>query len=242
MLSHSLALIALLGFVQDDAKQAEEDAKKKLEEFRATMKKAKTESDVVDAINSLGETQHPKILAELRSYLGRPSTEIRLAVAENLAKYKKSKEAGEAILKTALALGPKEKDVASKLVEFAADTEAKELAKQFTNLFRHKDVEIARAAVDGCGKVKSKDAIDPLIKLVMDLENVREDSGGAGSPPMPGPGTGGAAQEDEQVKRKRELLGPALSALRDITDEKWTKGKEWSDWWRKTKATFKEKE
>lgn len=242
MLCQAFGLLAILACGQDD-KQAEEEAKKKIEEFRATIKKAKSESDFVEAINTLGETQHPKILAELKTYLGKPSTEIRLAVAEQLAKYKKSKEAGEALIKTALALGPKEKDVASKLIAFSADTEAKELAKQYVNLFRHKDLEIARAAVDGCGKVKSKDAVDPLIKLVIDLENVKEDSsGGVGGPSMPGPGGGGTAQEDEQVKRKRELLQPAFSALRDITDEKWTKGKEWADWWKKAKATFKEKE
>lgn len=242
MLWNSLALVAILGFVQED-KQAEEDAKQKIADFNAALKKCKSESDYVEAINTLGETQHPKILAVLKGWLGKPSTEIRLATAEQLAKYKKSKEAGEALVKAAQALNSKEKDVASKLIGFSADTEAKELAKMYVALFRHKDVEVARAAVDGCGKVKSKDAVDPLIKLVMDLENVKEDSsGGVGGPSMPGPGGGGTAQEDEQVKRKRELLAPALSALRDITDEKWTKGKEWLDWWKKAKATFKEKD
>lgn len=239
-------LPALLGFVlflvlpgSAFSQATEEEAKEAIKKFKEALKKCKEESDFVSALNDLGAVQHAKVLAELKPWMTKlPSNEIRLAAAENLSQYKKSKEAAEAIL-TALA-AQKDKDVASKFISYAADTECKDIASKLCALFRSKEVDYAREAVDGCGKIKSKACIDPLIKLVMELEDVEENNNGAGQPNMPGPGTGGQGQEDERVKRKRELLQPALGALRAITDEKWVKGKEWLIWWNKNKATFKD--
>ncbi len=235
---------------QDPIKEvADDEAKKAVEEFKKALKKPKLEEgDIVSALIDLGQKQHSKlILPELKPWLAKGGTEIRLTAAEMLSKYKKSKIAAEAILGALPAQNQKEKDILEKFISFASDTECKEIAPKLCGLFGAKYVEVARAAVEGCGKVKSKNCIEPLIKLVSDLEDVDESNvSGAGSPNMPGPGTGGQGQEDERVKRKRELQQPALASLREITGEKFTraKGKQgeqgWYEWWAKNKTTFKE--
>jgi HEAT repeat protein len=238
-----LGLLAVAAPAQDDKdKQCTEDeAKEAIKAFKTALSKCKEDSDFVSAINDLAGKQHPKILEELKPWLTKhPNSEVKLTAAEAVSKYRKNKAAAEALLN---ASGPqKDKTVAAKMVQYAAETECREIAAKLTALFKHKDTEVARAAVEGCGKIKSKVCIDPLIKLVMELEAIDENQGGAGQPPMPGPGGGGQAQDDERIKRKRELLSPALGSLRDITEEKWVKGKEWLQWWNKNKATFKEPE
>lgn len=227
----------------------DDEAKKAVADFDKAKKK--TEEDLLTALNMLtdyGKKQNTKhFIPKLKPFLAQGSSELRLAAAEMLSKYKKNKTAAEAILTSLSAQNQKDKDLLEKLVSFAADTECKEIASKLCALFENRNVEIARAAVDGCGKIKSKACIEPLINLVGQLEDIDESNvSGAGQPPMPGPGGGGQGQEDERVKRKRELLQPALASLREITGEKYTRAKRrqgeqtWQDWWAKNKATFKD--
>ena len=98
-------MLALAGFLamalapsaQDD-KQKEADAKKKIDDFKASVGKAKKDDEVITALGTLGDMQHVKILSELKGWLARGSSEIRLAAAEQIAKYAKNKEAAEALL------------------------------------------------------------------------------------------------------------------------------------------------
>ena len=53
----------------DDLKKKDEDAKEKIAEYKKAMSKAKADGDIVANIKTLGETQHPKILAELKPWL-----------------------------------------------------------------------------------------------------------------------------------------------------------------------------
>lgn len=256
-MKRSLAgLAAFLGlsmnlWAQDPPKEASDDeAKKAVEEFKKALKKPKLEEgDIVSALIDLGSKQHTKlILPEIKPWLTKGGTEIRLTAAEMLSKYKKNKTAAEAILAALAAQNQKEKNILEKFVSFAADTECKDIASKLCGLFGAKYVEVACAAVQGCGKIKSKNCIEPLIKLVADLEDVNESNvSGAGQPNMPGPGAGGQGQEDERIKRKRELLQPALASLRETTGEKYTRAKAkqgesgcWYEWWGKNKATFKD--
>ena len=253
-----VGLMSFLGFsmnlmAQDPPKEAsDDDAKKAVEEFKKALRKPKLEEgDIVTALIDLGQKQHTKlILPEIKPWLTKGGTEIRLTAAEMLSKYKKNKLAAEAILNALSGQDQKEKDILEKFISFSADTECKEIAPKLCGLFGSKYVEVARAAVEGCGKIKSKNCVESLIKLVSDLEDVNESNvSGAGQPNMPGPGTSGQGQEDERVKKKRELLQPALGALRETTGERFTRGKPnkdnppdktWGGWWAKNKATFKD--
>lgn len=232
---------------QDDAKKKDEEAKAKIAEFKKELKTAKAQKDVARALEGLGSLQHPKVLAELKSYLTK-SPEIAIAAAEQIGKYKKEKDAAECLI---AASGSRDKDVAVKCVRYAGDVEFKGIVPKLANLFRHKEVDVAREAVDSCAKIRSKDAIDPLLALWRELDGIKEDTtnsggggglGGLGGGGITGAGGVGQSYQDEQLKRKRDLTPAAETALRKITGEDFKDLRAANDWWRKNKATFKDPE
>ena len=86
---------------KDDDKQKEEQAKDKIAEFKKELKTCKRTTDVAAAVRSLGNgMQHPKILAELKALLGK-EPDIAESAAEQIGKYKKDKDAAEALLNAA---------------------------------------------------------------------------------------------------------------------------------------------
>lgn len=226
----------------EEDKKKEEEAKAKIADFKKELKAAKGEKDVARAIENLGALQHPKILIEIKIFLGKGG-EACVMAAEQLGKYKKDKDAADALMSAATSL--KESDPVKKCVRYAGDIEYKGIIPKLSNLFRHKDVDVAKEAVDSCGKIKSRDAIDPLLSLWKELDSVREEkasSGGGGG--LGGGLLGGVSQnlQDEQIKRKRDLTPAVESALGKITGENFKDLRAANDWWRKNKATFKDSE
>jgi hypothetical protein len=232
----------------DDAKKKEADAKAKIADFKKALRGSKSEKDMVRAIEDLGELQHPKILAELRSHLGR-TTDIVVAVAEQIAKYKKDKEAAEILINAAGAR--KDKDSIVKCLRYAGDIEFKGIVPKLTGYFRNKEVDIARESVDSCAKLKSKDAIEPLLNLWKELDAIKEEKagkdgglGGVGGLGGGITGTGGvgASVQEEQLKRKRDLTPAVESALNKISGEDFKDLRAANDWWRRARSTFKDPE
>ena len=149
------------------------------------------------------------------------------------------------------ASGSRDKEVSVKCVRYAGDVEYKPVVPKLVALFRHKEVDIAKEAVDSCAKLRSKDAIDPLLKLWTELDGIKEDKnnsggtgglGGLGGGGITGTGGVGQSYQDEQLKRKQNLTPAAESALRKITGEDFKDLRAANDWWRKNKGTFKDPE
>lgn len=239
-----LILASTLLAQSEEEKKKEEEAKAKLADYRKELKGAKTDKDVTRAIEGLGELQHPKILAELKNYLSK-NLDGAVAAAEQIAKYKKDKEAAEALVNAASA----RKDAAVKLIRYAGDTEYKGIAGKLAGFFRNKETDTAKESVDSLGKLKCKESIEPLLTLWRELDNIKEektnDKGGSGGL---GGGVGnltggvGASMQDEQLKRKRDITPAVESALKKITGEDFKDLKAANEWWRKNKSTFKEPE
>jgi hypothetical protein len=233
----------------DEDKKKEEEAKAKIADFKKQLKTCKSEKDMAGAIESLGSLQHPKILAELKSYLGKGG-EVTITAAEMIGKYKKDKDAAEALV--GAAGSQREKECLVKCIRYAGDTEFKGILSKLTSMFRHKEVDAAREAIDSCAKIKSKDAIDPLLGLWKELESIKEEQpgnknngggiGGIGGGGLTGAGGVGQSMQDEQVKRKRELTPAVESALGKITGENFKDLRAANDWWRKNKGSFKDPE
>ena len=239
------ALIALalsaVGFAQDkkdpeEEKKKEEEAKAKLADFRKDLKASKADKDFVNALEKLGELQHPKIIAELKIWLGKPSADVAIAAAEQLGKYKKDKDASEAL--TAAAGARKDKEPVVKFLRYAGDVGYKPATSKFLGFFRHKELDIAKEAIDSCGKLRTREAVDPLISLGRELEAVKEDkdnkNGGGGNGIGGGGLLGGAnakgGMQNEQLERKKALLSPSISALEEILGQKFATIKEAEQW------------
>jgi hypothetical protein len=243
----ALLMAASVTAQDDDAKKKDDEAKAKIAEFKKELKGAKSDKDVVRALEGLGALQHPKVLTEMKSYLTK-SPDIAIAAAEQISKYKKDKEAAETLM---AATGSRDKDVAVKCIRYAGDVEYKGIVPKLVGHFRHKEVDAAREAVDSCAKLRSKDSIDPLLKLWIELDGIKEDKsnsggtgglGGLGGGGITGTGGVGQSYQEEQLKRKRDLTPAVESALRKITGEDFKDLRAANDWWRKNKGTFKDLE
>lgn len=236
---------SLLAQQSEEEKKKEEEAKAKLADYRKELKTAKTDKDVVKAIEGLGELQHPKILTELKGYLSK-TLEGAIAAAEQMGKYKKDKDAAETL--ASAAGSRREKDAMVKFLRYAGDTEFKGILPKLTAFFRNKETDAAKEAVDSCAKIKSKDAIEPLLNLWKELDGVKEEKSGGkggsdlGAGGLAGTGGVGASMQDEQLKRKRDLTPAVETALKKITGEDFKDLRAANDWWRKNKATFKDPE
>jgi hypothetical protein len=248
----SLALCLVLSTVamaqDDDAKKKDEEAKAKIAEFKKSLKGAKSDKDIIRCIEDLGALQHPKVMAELKNYLGRTADEA-VAAAEQIAKYKKEKDAAETLMNAAGAR--KDKDSIVKCLRYAGDVEFKGIVSKLTGYFRSKEVDVAKESVDSCAKLKTRDAIEPLLNLWKELDAIKEEKagkdggvGGVGGLGGGITGTGGvgASMQEEQLKRKRDLTPAVESALNKISGEDFKDLRAANDWWRKARATFKDPE
>jgi HEAT repeat protein len=238
-----LILAAAAMAQSEEDKKKEEEAKAKIADFKKELKTAKTDKDVARAIEGLGALQHPKILTELKSFLSK-GTEVTIAAAEQIGKYKKDKDAAESLVSAAG--GQKDKDGTVKCIRYAGDTEYKGIIPKLANLFRNKDVDAAKEAVDSCGKIKSKEAMEPLLNLWRELDGIKEEKagqgGGLGGGGLTGVGGVGQSMQDDQIKRKRDLTPAVESAIKKITGEDFKDLRAANDWWRKNKGTFKDPE
>jgi hypothetical protein len=232
-------LLAASALAQDDdAKKKDEEAKAKVADFKKSLKGVKTEKDIARALEDLGSLQHPRVLAELKNYLGRSADEVA-AAAEQIAKYKKDKEAAETLMTAAGAR--RDRDSIVKCLRYAGDVEFKGIVAKLTGYFRNKEVDVARESVDSCAKLKSRDAIEPLLNLWKELDGIKEEKAGKDGGLGGGLGVGASMQED-QVKRKRDLTPAVESALNKISGEDFKDLRAANDWWRKAKSTFKDPE
>ena len=244
-----LLLAAAAAAQDDEAKKKEEEAKAKIAEFKKSLKGLKSEKDVVRALEDLGALQHPKVMAELKNYLGRSADEVA-AAAEQIAKYKKDKEAAETLMSAAGAR--KDKDSIVKCLRYAGDVEFKGIVSKLTGYFRSKEIDVAKESVDSCAKLKTKDAVEPLLNLWKELDAIKEEKagkdggiggvGGLGGGGITGAGGVGASMQEEQLKRKRDLTPAVESALNKISGEDFKDLRAANDWWRKARATFKDPE
>ena len=243
-------------------KKAADQAKADIKKF-SDAKKAMA-ADVVAALEDLGKAEpHPLILDEIIKFLapkGPTWIDVPLAAGKIIgAKYHRSEKAADALFGTfgAFVRG-KDLDSAEKFLGWFGDVRCRSKVSRLFNLFTDKELQIAAAAVDAAGTIKSKDAIQPLIDLATQIESQTEDDGkkkggsNSGSAPgggkMPGAGAGSAPAggapdpAEERKKRKDKLVPACLSALKSITNEKFNTTKEWRTWWSKYKASFKEVE
>lgn len=245
--------LALAAAVQDPAadekKKKEEEAKAKIAEFKAELKKCKEVGDFCLAIQGLGSMQHPKILEELRVWLFNPAPEICAAAGEQISKYSKDPKAADMLLTAAKNRRDKNPEAQVKCLRYAGDVGYKPVAPVFHTYFKNKSTDVAKEAVDSVAKLGCAVSVEPLIKLLRELEGSLDNTGlgGAGLPGgnLPGanlPGGVDAGRPEDELRKRQNELKPAVEkALREITGERWPSAKEWDKWWKANRATFKEK-
>lgn len=225
-------------------KEAEKEAKKMIGEFQKTLSKATTDDDRVTAIHVLGGTRHPKILDILKKLLVGYSPAINTAAAEEVGQYSKSQDAAEALTQ-AIKSSNKNKDMIKTYFKALGQVRFYGSAKFIQGYFQFPDEEVSRAAIETAAAIRSRESIEPLIMFLLELEQKDLMFKQKPTPPpdpnkKPTPEEQAAQAAADMEKRRVAALLPAVnSALGAITKQNHPNARDWVDWWKKNKATFK---
>src|SRR5262249_30790710 len=119
----------------------------------------------------------------------------------------------------------------------------KPAAAEIAKLVEDKEVWVAKAAIDACGRIRVAEAVEPLLKA---LKRVEGAAGDAEVNPLDslveGVGRGDLFRPDPNQKRptEREVLKqPILGALNSVTKQSFQSSKDWDAWWSRNKASFR---
>src|SRR5262245_58498179 len=110
-----LAGFSLLCAFRQDAQISDDEAKTHIADCKKDLPKCKSDGDFVAFLEKLGSKKNAKILEELKAWLGKGSSEVRIAAAEQIAAYPKEVKAADALISSAKSAGSHKE-----LVEFAA--------------------------------------------------------------------------------------------------------------------------
>ena len=224
-----LSVIALVLLSSDD-KEAEEAVQK----FRAAMKSPEV-SARAQAVTELGRVQHEKTLKPLSVCLTTDDKQVRIAAAKALGSFQEKKPKVVAVLSEALGSNLKEADVRIAILAALENLHDPTALQAAYRSMDDKNGKVAEAAVAITGAIRSRDSIDPLIKLLKKLVGAGDGfSSGDGSIDVP---------PDDTMKERARLLEEAINkALASITGERLSGAKEWEAWWRRNAGTFRIKD
>jgi HEAT repeat protein len=222
-----LALVALLG---PDEKEADDAIQKFKTSFKTSDVNAR-----MQAVAQLGEVHHEKVMKVISPYLSTDEKGVRVVAAKALGKFDIKKSLAVSLLAAALPANTPEIEVEEAI--FAAfkelnDPSALPTAYQY---FETKQEKVAEASIRLTGEIKSRNSIDPLLKLVKKLQNAGEAVGGGTT----GNYGGQVVPADPELRaRAQRLTGTAMKALEAITGEKFGNLHDWDAWWKRNAATF----
>jgi hypothetical protein len=231
-------LVALALSLGDEA-----EANQALEKFK-TDYKDKDAKVRAAAVEELAKTEHDKVAAKLGQILMADVKEVRIAAAKGLGTHVNERKKPAAYLANALAPNAKEPEVLVAIF-MALGTLKEDLAAPEVNKFFDDDVtDVAKSSIQSAGAIRNATSIDPLIKLLKELE---QKSGRAGGAPGKGgggfgglgKGLGGGGASKEERERARALIPAVRDALKSITKADYDSAEGWSSWWKINKPTFR---
>lgn len=256
-----LACVLVLALAQDD------EARARIADFNKAKAKAKSDDDLKSALDALASLKHPKILKELAGYLKSGSDIIKIAVAKMIAEYKGDKAAADelALVLPAEAARAKKNELGddaghetgAAILRAIGKIGVRDSAGKIHSSLEHPNTELAKAAVEAAGELGNLDSVDPLIRLLIELQrsaqlataprtnNVKPAPGSVPAmTKIPGRPAAAPVKEDKEAREavnRANTLEPSIqAALQKITGNNSTQtGVEWSDWWAKNKADLK---
>ncbi len=196
--------------------------------------------DRAAAVKTLGSTQGEKTLKVLAELLGRDEAAVRIEAADALGAFEGYAAKASAYLLAALGAN-RDETVHVAVLGAVGRLKGESSAAVVNKWIDVKDCRVAKAAVEATGLLRSATSIEPLIELLQKLEKLgklsKSSANQAGGPSIPG----SARNDSNREARERvKALQPAtLQALQTITKEGWKVPKDWDEWWKKNRATFK---
>lgn len=238
--------------------QDEREISQALSDFRKTIRNAKVDEQIVEAIKTLGQKQHPKILDEWEKVLPKVKPEHRLYVVAEIRKYVESSDARKILLDALSEEGGRAQvnargqdvfhETACEILRALKDLKTPPEKREHSvlvGLLRHDNISLSSTAVQVCGELKCWAAVDPLLGLLRDLEQSEAKPPNLGDPNGGGQfvrrgGTPSPSQDlapDQlrqliQYRRRSELPGSIRATLSYMFGETKKNHAEYSDYWK----------
>jgi HEAT repeat protein len=239
----ALALLTLLQATPDDAA-----ATAALDKFKSDYK-SRDVAQRVSAVTELAKTPHDKVIVRLSQLLGVDEPEVRVAAAKGLGEQTENRKKSSVALAGAISPNLPLVQVAVAILEQLGTLKEDVIAPEVEKHFAKADpLDVQKAAIVASGKIRSLTSIDPLIKLLRELELEAQQSNtarGAGKVKGVGgkgiPGKAGAVKNGNADERDRamELLPAIRAALTAITNTTCQDAKDWEAWWNEHRGTFR---
>ncbi|HEV3026059.1 MAG TPA: HEAT repeat domain-containing protein [Planctomycetota bacterium] len=248
----SLTAGALFGFLSCLVTQDDSTFQPQIKAFHDEYsKRGARDDDRILAVRALAQYHHERIVHVLARLLTEASVPVRIMTARELGKFAgvdaAPKELLEALRSSANS-GKKESPVRIEILRGLGALRYVPAAADVVKLVDARDVWIAKAAIDAAGRIRTPEAMSPLIKALQRVEGKNGDAETSLNPfddLFPEMIRGStllrpdARQTAKQPSERDVLKAPLLTALREISRETWESAKEWDAWWTKRKASFR---
>jgi hypothetical protein len=204
------------------------------------------DDDKIAAVNYLAQHRHERIVAELTPLLTEASLPVRLITARMLSQFTQVETAPRELfngLRSQANSGKKQACVRIEILRALGNLRYKPAAVEIAKMVEDREVWVAKAAIDACGRIRVAEAVEPLLRALRRIEGVAGDSEVYPLDDiLEGVSRASLLKPDPGQKRPTErdvLRQPLLSALNSITKQSFPASKEWDTWWSKNKAGFR---
>lgn len=209
------------------------------------------DDDKIAAMRALAQYRHERIVKVLAPLLTESTLAVRVMTARELGLFGGVEAAPRellAALRSPANAGKKESMVRIEILRGLGALKYQAAAPDVVKLVEDKEVWVAKAAIDAAGKIRTADAMTPLIKSLQRIEGRNGDAETTLNPfdeLFPEfPTTSGLLKPDARQTAKkpseREVLkAPILAALQNISRQTFESAKEWDTWWTKRKGNFR---
>lgn len=210
-----------------------------LEKFRNDYK-AKDVAARAAAVEELAKTPSPKVCARLGALLGADGPEVRVAAAKGLALQRDEKKRAVPFLLHGAAANAKDPVVLAAIAASLGSFREEAAAPEINRLVRSPNLDVAKAAVEAAGKIRSASSFDVLIKEMKDCDDAlkpRDEGNPSFGNDLTRMGTDNARGA---VRERAVLLKPEIvKALREMSKVACQDTKDWEDWWKENRAKWK---
>lgn len=217
-----------------------------LDKFKADYK-VKEIAARAAAVEELGKTQSPKVCARLGSLLAADGPEVRVAAAKSLMLQQDDKKHAIPYLLNGATANAKDLVVLAAILESLGKLHDEQGAAEVNKHVNADDTDLAKTAIDAAGEIKSGSSFDPLIKALKDCEDALKPRGqntpggnfGGGLGRLGGAGNASGKSPKEMRDRANALKPELIKVLRDMAKVSCQDAKDWEDWWKEHRGTWK---
>jgi hypothetical protein len=219
------------------------DEAEALDKFKADYK-AKDVAARASAVEELAKTPSPKVCARLGALLAADGPEVRVAAAKGLMLQQADKKHAVPYLLNGAAANAKDPLVLTAIVTSLGSFREEATAPEVNRHINADHPDLAKASVEAAAKIKSATSFDPLIKELKECEEILKprdpNSTGANfGSKLTRMGTDSAQNAKEVRERATTLKPEIIKALRDMAKVACQDAKDWEDWWKEHRNTWK---